>query len=327
MLSAKIETMLLKNEVAKMKTQLNPSTTIVSSLSYETISQDSSLVNHFVGLTSEQFRALHNFLNSICPLDKISYWYSDGQTENKIDDNGQEAKCSTEEMLYVYLLRLRRAYTIKSLAVILSTPNRTIKETLVRKIFTTYIQLLYKVFRDMQDVMFPARGKIRRFLAKVFKTMKDVRCVVDCTEFHVQTSRNYARQGNTYSSYKHANTFKCLIAVTPNGGACFVSDLFEGEIDDVQTFRECEIMKHIRPHDVILADRGFTVQDLLNPLQADIKIPSFLKGRSSLSAAEELSTRKNAKARIHVERFNERVKSFESAGKYPYRLLHLQPRW
>ena len=166
----------------------------------------------------------------------------------------------------------------------------------------------------MQDVMFPTRGKMRHFLPKVFKTM-DVRCVVDCTEFHVQTSRNYARQGNTYSSYKHANTFKCLIAVTPNGGACFVSDLFEGDIDDVQIFRECGIMKHIRPHDVILADRGFTVQDLLNPLQADIKIPSFLKGRSSLSAAEELSTRKNAKARIHVERFNERVKSFRLVGR------------
>ena len=60
----------------------------------------------------------------------------------------------------------------------------------------------------------------------------------------------------------------------------------------MQIFRECGIMKHIRPHDVILADRGFTVQDLLNPLQADIKIPSFLKGRSSLSAAEELSTQK-----------------------------------
>ena len=144
--------------------------------------------------------------------------------------------------------------------------------------------------------------------------MKDVPCVVDCTEFHVQTSRNYARQGNTYSSYKHADTFKCLIAVTPNSGACFVSDLFEGDIDDVQIFRECGIMKHIRPHDVILADRGFTVQDLLIPLQTDVKIP-FLKGRSSLSAAEELSTRKNAKARIHVELFNECVKSFRLVGR------------
>ena len=102
---------------------------------------------------------------------------------------------------------------------------------------------------------------------------------------------------------------------TPNGGACFVSDLFESDIDDVQIFRECGIIKHIRPHDVILADKGFTVQDLLNPLQADVKIPSFLKGRSSLSAAEELSARKIAKARIHVERFDERVKQFRLIGR------------
>ena len=73
LLSAKIETMLSKNEVAKMKTQLNPSTKVVGSLSYEAISQDSSLMKHFVGLPSVQFRALHNFLNSICPLHKISY--------------------------------------------------------------------------------------------------------------------------------------------------------------------------------------------------------------------------------------------------------------
>ena len=26
---------------------------------------------------------------------------------------------------------------------------------------------------------------------------------------------------------------KCLIAVTPNGGACFISDMFVGSIDDV----------------------------------------------------------------------------------------------
>ena len=70
-------------------------------------------MKHFVGLTSEQFKVLHNFLNSICPLDKISYWYSDRQTENKRDNNnGQQVKCSKEEMLFVFLLRLRRGYTI-----------------------------------------------------------------------------------------------------------------------------------------------------------------------------------------------------------------------
>ena len=138
---------------------------------------------------------------------------------------------------------------------------------------------------------------------------------MDCTEFLVETSCNYARPENTYSSYKHANTFKCLVAVTPNGGACFVSDLFEGDIDDVQIFQECGITKHIRPHDIILADRGFTVQDLLHPLQADVNIPSFLEGRSSLSAAEELLTCKIANARIHAEQFNERVKQFRIIGR------------
>ena len=126
---------------------------------------------------------------------------------------------------------------------------------------------------------------------------------------------HFARQGNTFSSYKHTNTFKCLIAVTPNGGACFVSDLFEGDISDVEIFKESGILNHIKPYDIILADRGFTVQDLLNPLQAKIKIPAFLKGRSSLTVAEELATRKIAKARIHVERFNQRLKEFKLVGR------------
>lgn len=118
-------------------------------------------------------------------------------------------------------------------------------------------------------MLLPMRETLRRFLPRTFKTMKNVRCIVDCTEFRIQTSRHFAQQGNTYSQYKHSNTFKCLIAVTPNGGACFVSELFEGDITDVQIFEESGILKHLNPYDIILADRGFTVQDLLNTLQAN----------------------------------------------------------
>ena len=135
------------------------------------------------------------------------------------------------------------------MAALLSTPVRKIEETQVRKIFTTFLQLMYVTFRDMQSAMFPRRAQLRRFLPKVFKTVRKIRCIVDCTEFRVECSRNFARQGNTFSSYKHTNTFKCLIAVTPNGGACFVSDLFEGDADDVQIFRECGIMKYPEPFD------------------------------------------------------------------------------
>ena len=69
------------------------------------------------------------------------------------------------------------------------------------------------------------------------------------------------------------------------------------------------------PNDVVLADRGFTVRELLNPLQVELRIPSFLKGRGSLTAAEKLETRRIAKAGIHVERLNERLEQFELVGR------------
>ena len=46
-----------------------------------------------------------------------------------------------------------------------------------------------------------------------------------------------------------------------------------------------------------------------------MKIPAFLKGRDHLTVAEELETRKIAKARIHVERFNQCLKQFALVGR------------
>lgn len=317
MLSAKLETMLLRNEA----TIANPSdaTNIIPSLSYENISKYSSSMKHFTGMNSEQFEALYSFLDNVCPLDNIVYHTATKQSQasrkSKFKKTGPEPNFSNREKLFICLVRLRRGFTLKTLATLLSSPTKSIETTMISKIFTTFIQLMYKVFRDMEEVMFPPRSVLIRFLPRVFKTMRKIRCVVDCTEFSVQTSRNFARQGNTYSSYKHTNTFKCLISVAPNGCACFVSDLYEGDIDDVHIFKECGILKHINPDDIIMVDRGFTVQHLLNPLHAELKIPSFLKGRKNLSAAEELESRKIAKARIHVERFNERLKQFRLIGR------------
>ena len=80
-------------------------------------------------------------------------------------------------------------------------------------------------------------------------------------------------------------------------------------------FQESGMLAHIRPNDLILGDHGFTVQGLLNPLQAKVKIPAFFKGRDNLTVVEELETRKIAKASFDVERFNQRLKQFALAGR------------
>ena len=152
MLSAKVETMILKNEVSTMKDQGQK---IVSSLSFEVIAQSPDLMKHFVGLTYPQFKVLYNFLNDVCPLDTINFWNKRESVKSEKAKTGRNAEFSTWEKLFICLVRLKRGFTIKTLAALLSSPDRKIEETQVRKIFTTYIQLMYKIFRDMQTVMFP----------------------------------------------------------------------------------------------------------------------------------------------------------------------------
>ena len=59
---------------------------------------------------------------------------------------------------------------------------------------------------------------------------------------------------------------------------------------------------------MVLADRGFIIEDLLNKKRADLNIPPFLRGRGRLTPQEEMGTKINANARIHVERAIERPK-------------------
>ena len=89
---------------------------------------------------------------------------------------------------------------------------------------------------------------------------------------------------------------KCLIAVNPNGATCFVSDLYEGSIDDVTLFSKCGILNYINTGDSLLVNKGFTVQGLLTPRQATAFIPLFLGKRATFTREEILLTKRIAKA-------------------------------
>ena len=177
--------------------------------------QDVTHMKHFTGLRPSHCEVLHDFLDDVCPLGTINYWKSKDFPATENTRTGPKADFSSREKLFICLLRLKRGFTLNIIAALLSTPNRKINFSYIGKILTTYIQSMYVIFRDMQDFIFPYRAQFTRFLSKVFKTMKNICCIVDCTEFRVECSRNFARQGNTLLSSKHTNTFKCLIPVTP----------------------------------------------------------------------------------------------------------------
>ncbi|XP_012563536.2 uncharacterized protein LOC100198014 [Hydra vulgaris] len=247
--------------------------------------------------SKKQFEILFDFLGPA--KYELNYWNSI-YSKNSTQKQPNQFFLNIKEQLFVTLLRLRRGYNIVTLAHMYS-----VSEYNIRRIFTTWIMFLFHHFKEYEVLMFPPRQQFKQFLPSVFKNFTNIRCSVDCTEFFCEMPRDYGKQGNNYSSYKHHCTMKCLIAVNPHGAACFVSNLFEGSIDDVTIFQQCGILSFINPGDSLLVDKGFTIQDLLLPKQATIYIPAFFGKRKSLTKEELI-----AKARIHIERFNERLKKF-----------------
>ena len=61
---------------------------------------------------------------------------------------------------------------------------------------------------------------------------------------------------------------------------------------------------------MVLADRGFDIEDKVAERGASLNIPPFLKGRSKFTFSETMKTKVIACARIHIERFNQRFKRY-----------------
>ena len=107
-LSAKVETMILKNNVFTMQLQ-GPK--IVSTLSYENIVQDIALMKHFTGLKPFQFEVLHDFLDDVCRLETMNSWKSKDCPATENARTGPKADFSSREKLFICLLRLKRGFT------------------------------------------------------------------------------------------------------------------------------------------------------------------------------------------------------------------------
>ena len=78
------------------------------------------------------------------------------------------------------------------------------------------------------------------------------------------SASNFEAQGNQYSSYKGHTTYKFLVAIAPNGAILFVSDAYEGSISDKEIVRVSGFLDFLNPREVVMAQRGFLIKELLN---------------------------------------------------------------
>ncbi|CAN7938085.1 unnamed protein product, partial [Ixodes hexagonus] len=212
-------------------------------------------------------------------------------------------KLDVNDQILLTLMRLRLGLLLVDLAF-----HFQISVGLASKIFKFWIQVLADISRKYL-VMWLPQETIASTRPSVFTDFPNTTCIIDCFEIFVDRAQNMLKRGRTYSPYKSHNTAKVLHVIAPNGFIMFMSKAYGGRASDRFITSDSGLLRYLLPGDQILADKGFTIEDML-PHGVKRSLPSFRKQKKQLSEVEVVYSRRLSKLRIHVERSIRRVKCF-----------------
>ena len=160
-------------------------------------------------------------------------------------------------------------------------------------------------------IVWPSREEVRKNLPKIFKRKyQRTRVIVDCSEIFIQRPSNLDIHAQTYSNYKKHNTVKFLVGITPYGLISFLSVCWGGRASDKEITQRSGFFEKLEAGDLVMADRGFLIEEDLAVHGASLVMPPFTRGKKQLSQHEVESARQISRVRIHVERAIERIKRF-----------------
>ncbi|XP_069117580.1 uncharacterized protein [Argopecten irradians] len=267
-----------------------------------------------------------------------SLYYERKDTDSAYALNrGRDPILSIHEQLFLVLCRLRQGHREVDLAHRFEISTSTVSD-----IISKWIKHMGHVLTQLP--IWAPRSLITRRLPQTFQDLgySNTRCIIDCTEIFIQQpSSNLVLKTVLFSTYKNHHTAKGLVAIAPHGPVTFVSDLYAGSAPDYDITKDCGLLNLIQEDDHIMADKGFEIQDLLDPLNVRVDHPPILRGVHQMSIQQETSTRRIARLRIHVERAIERIKNFRILQEnFPYKqwrmlndiwkicaiLTHFQPK-
>ena len=172
----------------------------------------------------------------------------------------------------------------------------------VSKVFLDIVHIMYKRMKSF--IFWPQREELEMSMPMEFRKSFGVKVsiIIDCFEIFIERPSSLLARAETFSNYKHHNTVKYLIGITPQGAVSFLSNGYGGRVSDKFITENCGLLSKLLPGDIVLADRGFDISESVGLCCAEVKIPAFTRGKKQLSPLELESTRKIAHTRIHVER-------------------------
>ncbi|XP_037568234.2 uncharacterized protein LOC119449121 [Dermacentor silvarum] len=254
---------------------------------------------YYTGLPSyDVFQSLFEYLEP--RASSMSYWGWTKKSGSETRGRPKESSLATE--FFMVLVRLRIGMPGKEIA-----RNFMMSESQVSRTFATWINFLERELTAITSI--PSQDEIRPHLPRSFRFFENTRLILDATEVRIQRPSSLGAQRQTFSTYKHYNTYKVLVGCTPDGYIAFVSRLWGGSVSD-KTILSCStLLDSLEVGDAIMVDKGFTFPYL--PAGVTVYRPPFRERHETQMPAQDVEqTRRIAAARVHVERAISRIKTF-----------------
>ena len=127
----------------------------------------------------------------------------------------------------IVLMKLRLNAPLQDLAY-----QFAVSVTTISRVFYHWIVVMdARLFRF---VYWPDRDHLWKTMPQCFQYAfgKKTTVVIDCFEVFIEKPSNLLARAQTFSSYKHHNTIKILVEITPQGTISFVSEACGGRVSD-----------------------------------------------------------------------------------------------
>ena len=227
--------------------------------------------------------------------------------------NWKVTSITMEDQLLLTLMKLKLNLRDLDLA-----HRFSVSDTTVSNVIHTIVKSLHEIlFEGMVQGVLPSQLKCKSSMPASFADFVSARLSLDATEITMDIPTELNRQSSCYSSYKSRHTVKFVTGVAPCGAITYISNMYPGSTSDVAIVKHSGVLQHFVPGDLILADKGFTIYDQL-PSGVSLNIPPFLVGKTHFTKQEAMLCQKIARARIHVERANERIKNYSFLTHIPH---------
>ncbi|KAF7650637.1 hypothetical protein LDENG_00122910, partial [Lucifuga dentata] len=186
------------------------------------------------------------------------------------------------QMLLLTFMRLRLDLPAQHLAHLFRVSPKTVYRT-----FSEMVSFLYADLRH--SIVWPDRDTLHKIMPHQFVEAfgHRVAVITDCFEIFTEKPSNLQAHAQMFSSYKHNHTMKYVIGITPKGSICFLSKGWGGRTSDKNLTQNSGFLDNLLPGDIVLADRGFDIQESVGMLCAE-------EGRYQLAARDVEETRKIA---------------------------------